>query len=970
MPIFQLPVPIIGYISGGGGTFPVLGSAQWEITGNTDLVLTKPQADPYWIQITSDGASTAERQVVVPLIKGKVWAFQNATTEGFAINVIGATGTGVLIQPGTTVTVATDGTNVTATGAASAGSSFAGPVLVFDPGYVGTPPANTFTTFGALTTAAAGQDIVSVYVPSSATIPAAPGPVPYAMPTQWYLYLGAAATLTLPTNTTFSSNPIYIGAVGATRAITTIPPSAAFLPKVVATGTTSPFAGANSVVLDGVYCTRTGSAALFNVTSASSIFLRNGAYLSNSSFGFALTGTSGDATIYAQSGSAIDTNALNGAAVHDAIVFTDGTSIVSVSQFLGTITPQSYGPSDIVVFQPGGAAKANIVTTEAATSARATQIFGAVTVQVDLSATSPPYTLAGSIGCNDGAILRGFLADGEFTPPAIDIGLPIGPFSEFRDIQITVQDVSIFSNEPPSVFRFTGRGNCISDPSGGDLEWPGATTVNLEVHDSFQLGEGTYAVIGGFQSATNVDLYDAASLQANAVPLVFNPVITVHSPAVFVDPSYYPFVLIDGVLIDGSGTAFENIPAPSSPGALISDQANGILWQSNGTIWVQISDTVLVPTIVFQPGGTPTSNVFVDETTLAGESKKFNDAPYFILFDLSLSGSTTYAFTSGTLAFGRHAIWTDGGQGYTLVFIATTQAVPPDQIDGTLTIQNSQATSPFTQGGSSSLRISGSASLLNLGGPFAATAPLFTATGLGVFYEVYLEDAASITGNPGGFGAITADTDAVVTVYATGDASIEENAITVTNSGHTSIVANGGGVFVDSSLYPILVVGGLFIDQVGGGLTSISTGTSPNGAILVDGTTGLVYVNFNAWVPIDGATIDASAAGPTPIPTPVVSARADVTTSNVEWTLPVVAGLPDNYSVDTWIAVGPAGIVSDLHPMTVAVDGGSSELMLISGIYAAGPWSSAVAAGGPGTSQGLVVTWVWNLAQNAWMMRF
>jgi|HubBroStandDraft_2_1064218.scaffolds.fasta_scaffold72256_1 hypothetical protein len=120
------PVDIAGYISGAGGTVPVLGGIENEITGNATLVLTIGQADPFYQLITSDGSSTGIIEVEVPLNPGKCWLFQNATTEGFAINVIGSSGTGVSIPPNGFALCGTDGVNVYSAGGFTPGADLSG----------------------------------------------------------------------------------------------------------------------------------------------------------------------------------------------------------------------------------------------------------------------------------------------------------------------------------------------------------------------------------------------------------------------------------------------------------------------------------------------------------------------------------------------------------------------------------------------------------------------------------------------------------------------------------------------------------------------------------------------------------------------------------------------------------------------------------------------------------------------------
>lgn len=96
---------------GSGGAFPILGEADVEITGDTDLVLILSQYSNQYILVTSDNTSTGVRNVIAPLNKGTTFQIENATSEGFDIVLKGPSGSGVSIPPGTFLIVATDGTN-------------------------------------------------------------------------------------------------------------------------------------------------------------------------------------------------------------------------------------------------------------------------------------------------------------------------------------------------------------------------------------------------------------------------------------------------------------------------------------------------------------------------------------------------------------------------------------------------------------------------------------------------------------------------------------------------------------------------------------------------------------------------------------------------------------------------------------------------------------------------------------------
>lgn len=108
---------------GSGGSFSILGFANVTITGNADLTLNLAQYSNYFVKVSSDGASLAVRKVTVPLNEGTTFVVENATSEGFAINVIGPAGTGVVIPSGQSALVYTDGTNYIGLGFSGGGSN-------------------------------------------------------------------------------------------------------------------------------------------------------------------------------------------------------------------------------------------------------------------------------------------------------------------------------------------------------------------------------------------------------------------------------------------------------------------------------------------------------------------------------------------------------------------------------------------------------------------------------------------------------------------------------------------------------------------------------------------------------------------------------------------------------------------------------------------------------------------------------
>jgi hypothetical protein len=57
-----------------------------------------------------EGTNTAQRNLIAPLVE-KTYVVKNTTTGGFGVQIIGSSGTGVIVPNGATVTVYCDGTN-------------------------------------------------------------------------------------------------------------------------------------------------------------------------------------------------------------------------------------------------------------------------------------------------------------------------------------------------------------------------------------------------------------------------------------------------------------------------------------------------------------------------------------------------------------------------------------------------------------------------------------------------------------------------------------------------------------------------------------------------------------------------------------------------------------------------------------------------------------------------------------------
>jgi hypothetical protein len=106
------------------------------------------------------GTNTAQRNLIAPLVE-KTYTIRNSTTGGFAVQIIGSSGSGVIIPNGTTTSVYCDGTNFLPLNTGSAGNfsvsgnlgvtgsisgstaTFSGAISSVSPAFTGTPTAPT-----------------------------------------------------------------------------------------------------------------------------------------------------------------------------------------------------------------------------------------------------------------------------------------------------------------------------------------------------------------------------------------------------------------------------------------------------------------------------------------------------------------------------------------------------------------------------------------------------------------------------------------------------------------------------------------------------------------------------------------------------------------------------------------------------------------------------------------------------------
>jgi hypothetical protein len=112
----QIPAPQIA-LTGNIGCqgFPCVNNGTLIFTSDADHTMTARETSAFYIKVTSSVSLTATRNLIAPL-GNFPFTIENATTGGQSIQIIGASGTGVTIANGSTVSVWNDGTNFVQSG--------------------------------------------------------------------------------------------------------------------------------------------------------------------------------------------------------------------------------------------------------------------------------------------------------------------------------------------------------------------------------------------------------------------------------------------------------------------------------------------------------------------------------------------------------------------------------------------------------------------------------------------------------------------------------------------------------------------------------------------------------------------------------------------------------------------------------------------------------------------------------------
>lgn len=196
------------------------------------------------------GTLTQQRNLVAPLVE-KTYNIKNSTTGGFGVQVVGASGTGVVIPNGQTIPVYCDGTNFYAlvTGAAtnfsvtgnlttSGNTTVSGNLAVTGTSTFTGIPTGPTAAYGTNTTQLATTAFVQASVPAGVILLWS-GSIA-SIPSGWLLCNGSSGTPDLRDRFVVGAGSTY--AVGATGGATTVTLSTNNLPShthsISATGTT------------------------------------------------------------------------------------------------------------------------------------------------------------------------------------------------------------------------------------------------------------------------------------------------------------------------------------------------------------------------------------------------------------------------------------------------------------------------------------------------------------------------------------------------------------------------------------------------------------------------------------------------------------------------------------------------------------------------------------------------------------
>jgi hypothetical protein len=214
-----------------------------------------------------------------------------------------------------------------------------------------------------------------------------------------------------------------------------------------------------------------------------------------------------------------------------------------------------------------------------------------------------------------------------------------------------------------------------------------------------------------------------------------------------------------------------------------------------------------------------------------------------LLFDLSLSGSSTYTFTTvGALNLGQYTTWANAGgtspENITIQFSNGTKLTyPPVSVNGNINIVSLQSV-PIVQppAGTYTVNFNNSSVSLNNTGVFFDGAT----NGATLYLELY---------GTSGLGGSAVFSTGTAYVYVNDNSSV---ALSNTGGSGYSFFMQSFSASISSTLYP--KIGGItLLKDLSGSATSVLSASSFHGAYILE-TGSLFYSNGTSWVAVSGAT--------------------------------------------------------------------------------------------------------------------
>jgi hypothetical protein len=348
-----------------------------------------------------------------------------------------------------------------------------------------------------------------------------------------------------------------------------------------------------------------------------------------------------------------------------------------------------------------------------------------------------------------------------------------------------------------------------------------------------------------------LNLYDYSQVQAGSINATqSDTVLNVFSAGVRVDPSYYSHVVVQGILVDASGTAHTTVPPAASAGGLISDTSTGTVYAVNaaGNAWVTVSGGAgggITSSFVFAPGGTAAGNVYTDEALLAAATQALGGGVYDVVYDPSATGGAYTLTTSGNWDMAPGGVLTDLGVGASLTFGSGTQLpfwLPGFRSDSaiqtiidqdeSICIGGASSQGSASMGGQSFIQQTSTRSGAWIDESYSGTAVLI------------LKDQFTFQEEPEATQRLLYNTNAILE----DNASIGAGAI---DTASCRVYCYSPGASLGEEAYGILTFTGLFIDPSGDGSGPATIGSAIAGNLLSVAATGLLYAaRSGQWFPI------------------------------------------------------------------------------------------------------------------------